>query len=230
MELKKTPRASLENKKLLYREIGLIIALAIVLGAFSWSTREKQASGLAEDTRVAVEEEDIPITEQNETPPPEAIKEPVMTEELEIVDNDIKVTTEFISADDNTAKIEIKPYIEAKPVEEEAEEEEIIPFTFVEEKPTFQGGDANTFTKWVYSKIVYPEIAKENGVQGRVTIQFTIDTDGSVKDARVVRGVDSSIDKEALRVINSSPKWKPGRQRNKNVKVKYTFPIVFQLR
>lgn len=63
MELKKTPRASLENKKLLYREIGLIIALAIVLGAFSWSTREKQASGLAEDTRVAVEEEDIPITE-----------------------------------------------------------------------------------------------------------------------------------------------------------------------
>lgn len=230
MELKKSKKANLENKKLLFREIGLVLALLFVLAAFEWSSTEKQDSGLAQDTRAVIEEEDVPITQEDNTPPPEAVKEPIITEELQIVDDDVKVTTEFISTDDNTAKVEIKPYIEAKPQEEESDEEEIIPFTIIEEKPSFNGKDANEFTKWVYSKIVYPEVAKENGVQGRVTLSFMIDTDGSVKNVKVLRGVDSSIDAEAVRVVKSSPKWKPGKQRNKNVKCSYTFPIVFQLR
>ena len=118
------------------------------------------------------------------------------------------------------------------PAGEEKKEEAVeeVPFAIVEQKPTFQNGDANQFTKWVFSRIVYPEIAKENGVQGRVTLQFTIDTDGSVKNVKVLRGVDSSLDKEAVRVVSSSPKWTPGKQRNKAVRVKYTFPVVFQLR
>ncbi|MBR4979946.1 MAG: energy transducer TonB, partial [Bacteroidales bacterium] len=135
-----------------------------------------------------------------------------------------------ISADDSNTKIDIKPYVEAKPVEEAEVEEEEIPFAIVEDKPLFQGKDANEFTKWVYSNIEYPEIAKENGIQGRVTVAFTIDKDGSVKDVKVLRGVDSSLDKEAVRVIQKSPKWSPGKQRGKAVKVKYTFPIIFQLR
>ena len=92
------------------------------------------------------------------------------------------------------------------------------------------GGDQNEFTKWVFKNIVYPEIAKENGVQGRVTLQFTVETDGRVSNVVVVRGVDSSLDKEAVRVVSSSPKWTPGKQRNKPVRVRFTFPVIFQLR
>lgn len=153
-----------------------------------------------------------------------------MTEELQIVENDVKVETEFISSDDSNQKIEIKSYIEAKPVEEAEEVEEEIPYAVVEEKPKFQDKDANEFTKWVYANLEYPEIAKENGIQGRVTVQFTIDKDGSVKNVKVLRGVDSSLDKAAVSVINKSPKWSPGKMRGRPTKVSYTFPIIFQLR
>ena len=109
-------------------------------------------------------------------------------------------------------------------------EPEKIPFAMVEQKPTFQGGDANSFSKWVFSQITYPEIAKKNGVQGRVTLQFTIDTTGSVTDIKVLRGVDSSVDNEAVRVLSMSPKWEPGRMKGKPVNVVYTFPVVFSMK
>ena len=231
MEIKKSPKANLENKKFLFTEIGLIVALLMVLGAFEWSTTEgTDLASLGDETAVAVEEEQVPITQEEQLPPPEVPKEPVMSDIIDIVDDDIKVEDNFLlsTEDDASLGVEIKDYVVEQ--EEEVVEEEEVPFAIVEQKPTFQGGDANTFTKWVFSKIVYPEIAKENGVQGRVTLQFTIETDGSVKNVKVLRGVDSSLDKEAVRVVSSSPKWSPGMQRNKPVKVKYTFPVVFQLR
>ena len=229
MEIKKSPKANLENKKFLFMEIGLIAALLAVLGAFEWSTTETSVSILEEETAVVIEEEQVPITQEEQLPPPEVPKEPVMSDIIDIVDDDIKVDDVIISTeDDKNLGVEIKEYIVEQEEEEVVEEE--VPFAIVEQKPTFQGGDANTFTRWVFSKIVYPEIAKENGVQGRVTLQFTIETDGSVKNVKVLRGVDSSLDKEAVRVVSSSPKWAPGMQRNKPVRVKYTFPVVFQLR
>ena len=230
MEIKKSPKANLENKKFLFMEIGLIAALLMVLGAFEWSTTETTVSILEEETAVVIEEEQVPITQEEQLPPPEVPKEPVMSDIIDIVDDDIKVEDNFLisTEDDASLGVEIKDYVVEQEEEEEVEEE--VPFAIVEQKPTFQGGDANTFTKWVFSKIVYPEIAKENGVQGRVTLQFTIETDGSVKNVKVLRGVDSSLDKEAVRVVSSSPKWSPCMQRNKPVKVKYTFPVVFQLR
>ena len=230
MEIKKSNKASLENKKVLFREIGMIAALAIVLGAFEWSSTDKTVDTLTSGPAVITEEEQVPITQDTPPPPPEQIKEPVMTEELQIVENDVKVETEFISSDDSNQKIEIKSYIEAKPVEEAEEVEEEIPYAVVEEKPKFQDKDANEFTKWVYANLEYPEIAKENGIQGRVTVQFTIDKDGSVKNVKVLRGVDSSLDKAAVSVINKSPKWSPGKMRGRPTKVSYTFPIIFQLR
>ena len=143
---------------------------------------------------------------------------------LEIkVDDDMFMNLE----DDANSGVEIMDYVE---VEEEAVEEEAIPFQLVEEKPSFQGGDANQFSKWVNSRLVYPEIAKENGVQGRVTLQFTVEKDGSVTKVKVLRGVDPSLDKEAVRVVSMSPKWKPGKQRDRAVPVTYTFPVIFQLR
>ena len=231
MEIKKSPKANLENKKFMFMEIGLIVALLMVLGAFEWSTTETSVSILEEEVAVVIEEEQVPITQEEQLPPPEVPKEPVMSDVIDIVDDDIKVEDNFLisTEDDKSLGVEIKDYV-VEQQEEEVVEEEEIPFAIVEQKPTFQGKDPNHFTKWVFSKIVYPEIAKENGVQGRVTLQFTIDVDGSVKHVKVLRGVDSSLDKEAVRVVSSSPKWQPGMQRNKPVKVKYTFPVVFQLR
>ena len=107
---------------------------------------------------------------------------------------------------------------------------EPIPFQLVEEKPSFQGGDINQFLKWVRENQIYPEIAKENGIQGRVTVRATINTDGSLTDIMVVRGVDPSLDKEAIRVVSQSPKWKPGKQGGKAVPVTYNFPVTFQIR
>ena len=230
MEVKKTPKADLENKKLLFREIGLIVTLLVVLASFEYKTYEKNVSTLADNNAVIIEEEMIPITNETPPPPPEMPKIPVVSDDIIIVDDDVEITTELIinTEDDKNLGVEIREYVQGR--EEEVIEEEDIPFVMVEEKPKFMGGDENTFTKWVAERLVYPEIAKENSVQGRVILQFLVGTDGSVSDVKVVRGVDASLDKEAARVVASSPKWKPGKQRNKPVKVRYTFPVIFQLR
>jgi len=154
----------------------------------------------------------------------------LLSDVIDIVDDNIEVKDDIIfnTEDDKSLGVEIMDY--KADVGEEVVEEEAIPFALVEEKPTFMGGDANTFSKWVNGKLVYPEIAKENGVQGRVTLQFTVNVDGSVSNVVVLRGVDSSLDKEAVRIVSSSPKWKPGKQRERPVKVTYTFPVIFQLR
>ena len=230
MEIKKSKKASLENKRLLFTEIGLIVALLAVWGAFSYSTRDKKVSDLLDVNQDVEVEEMVPITEDTPPPPPEAPKIPILSDQIDIVDDDIKVDDDmFMNLEDNANMgVEIQDYVEQ--VEEEHVEEEAIPFQLVEKKPTFQGGDANDFSKWVNSKLVYPEIAKENGVQGRVVLQFTVNPDGSVSGVKVLRGVDASLDKEAVRVVSSSPKWEPGRQRDRAVKVTYTFPVIFQLR
>jgi TonB family protein len=144
--------------------------------------------------------------------------------ELMVIDED-----EFIIEDEDF-EIGILEDVEEEYVEEVYEEEEAIPFQLVEEKPSFQGGDANTFSKWVNERLVYPEIAKENGVQGRVILSFTVEKDGSITKVRVLRPVDPSLDQEAIRLVSSSPKWKPGKQRGMVVPVTYTFPVIFQIR
>ena len=229
MEIKKTPKADLENRRSLYTEIGLVVALLVVWGAFSHSTKEKAVASLGKDTQVVEVEDMVPITQETPPPPPETPKIPVLSDQIDIVEDDIKVDDNFMSLeDDANLGVEIMDYVEE--VKEEVVEEEAIPFQLVEEKPSFNGGDANEFSKWVNSKLQYPEIAKENGVQGRVTLQFTVNPDGSVSNVKVLRGVDSSLDKEAVRVVSMSPKWKPGKQRDRAVKVTYTFPVIFQLR
>jgi len=182
------------------------------------------------DIQQIIEEEQIPVTMETPPPPPEMPKAPVLSDAIEIVDDDIVIEEDlFIETEDDASfAVEIRDYIDYQ--EEEAVEEEEIPLAIVEEKPSFMGGDENTFTKWVHERIIYPEIAKENGVQGRVVLSFIVDADGYVKNVTVLRGVDPSIDKEAVRVVSSSPRWKPGRQRDRNVRVRYHFPLNFQLR
>lgn len=230
MEVKKSEKANLEKMKFLFIELGLVISLALVYGAFEWTTRETQVSTLEADNQVVEVEEMIPITQETPPPPPEIPKIPVLSDQIDIVDDEIKVDDDlFVNLEDDASLgVEIMDYQEA--VEEEVVEEEAIPFQLVEEKPSFMGGDANNFSKWVNQRLVYPEIAKENGVSGRVTLQFTVEKDGSVTKVKVLRGVDPSLDKEAVRVVSQSPKWAPGKQRDRAVPVTYTFPVIFQLR
>lgn len=231
MEVKKSEKASLENKKLLFLEIGLIVSLLIVYMAFEWTSSEKQTVEALQETPQLVEtEEMVPITQETPPPPPSAPAVPVLADQIDIVDDEIQVDDDlFLNLEDQADMgVQIMDYVET--VEEEEVEEEAIPFMLVEEKPSFMGGDANAFSKWVNERLVYPEIAKENGVQGRVTLQFTVNTDGTVSNVKVLRGVDPSLDKEAVRVVSMSPKWEPGKQRDRAVKVTYTFPVIFQLR
>ena len=230
MEEKKSKKANLENKKLLFIEVGLCFSLFVTLAAFQWGTRDANVSVLEEETQMIEEEEIIPITQETPPPPPETPKIPVLSDQIDIIDDDIKVDDDLFMnlEDDANLGVEIGDYIEE--VQEEVIEEEAIPFQLVETRPSFNGGDANEFSKWVNSRLEYPEIAKENGVQGRVTLQFTVETDGSVTNVKVVRGVDPSLDKEAVKVVSSSPKWTPGKQRDRAVRVTYTFPVIFQLR
>ena len=231
MEVKKSPKASLENKRFLFTEIGFVIALLAVLFAFDYSSKEKKVATLETETAAVEVEDMIPITQETPPPPEAAPKIPILSDQIDVVDDNIKIDDNLFQnlEDDANSGVEIMDYIESAP-EEETIEEEAIPFQLVEEKPSFNGGDANEFSKWVNSRLVYPEIAKENGVQGRVTLQFTVNADGSVSNVKVLRGVDSSLDKEAVRVVSSSPKWKPGKQRDRAVKATYTFPVIFQLR
>ena len=107
---------------------------------------------------------------------------------------------------------------------------ESVPFSVIEKKPTFNGGDASEFSKWVNAHLTYPEEAKQKELQGRITLSFKVCADGKVRDVRVLRGVDPLLDAEALRVISASPDWGPGEQDGKAVDVTYTFPVIFQLR
>lgn len=230
MEVKKSEKASLKNKRLLFVEIGFVAALGLVLLAFEWSTKDRATSTLDAGNQEIIEDEMVPITQETPPPPPETPKIPLMSDQIDIVDDDIKVDDNFLNLEDDAGiGVEIADYVEA--VGEEHVEEEAIPYQLVTEKPKFNGKDPSTeFSKWVNERLVYPDVARENGVQGRVMLQFTINTDGSLTNVRVVRGVDPSLDKEAVRIVSSSPKWTPGKQRDRAVRVSYTFPIIFQLR
>ena len=124
---------------------------------------------------------------------------------------------------------EIKGTAEEAAAKALAEAAGAIPFGSVEEKPTFNGGDANDFAKWVNQNIQYPTVAQEKGVEGRVVLGFVVDENGQVKDVKVLKGVDPALDAEAVRVVSASPKWAAGKQNGQAAKVSYTFPVVFKL-
>ena len=109
-------------------------------------------------------------------------------------------------------------------------DEEWVSFADLDVKPQFRGGDANGFSAWVNSRLTYPATAKKNGIQGTVTLQFTIETNGKVTNVEVIRGVEESLDKEAVRVVSKSPRWKPGYLNGKPVRVTYTYSVIFRLR
>lgn len=227
MEIKKSPKADLENKKMMAVLIGLVMALGIMYIAFEWSQNEITVYEEALQGPVEIDEEMVEVTFREETPPPPPPPQPetVLSDIIDIQENDAEVeTTDFNSEDEADARVEIQAPI-APP--EEEEEEQVIHIR-VEKMPEFPGGQ-EALNRYLVRNIKYPLLAQENGIQGRVVCQFVVNSDGSIVDISVVRGVEESLDKEAIRVIKSMPKWTPGRQGGKSVRVKYTLPIRFKL-
>lgn len=224
METKKTPKADLETKKTVFTEVGLVVALALILFAFNYKSYDKSE---VTDFQVRVDdtpEEIIPITKQEVKPPPQA--PPPQVTVINIVNDDVEVETDIdidVEADQET---EIQDYVPVVKEEEEVVEMEI--FTVVESMPGYPGGDA-TRMQFLQENIKYPQMARESGIQGTVYVTFVVETDGRVTDVRVLRGIGGGCDEEAIRVIQLMPKWVPGKQRGKPVRVQFNMPIKFTL-
>ncbi|WP_018108295.1 energy transducer TonB [Bacteroides propionicifaciens] len=230
MEVKKSPKANLEPRKLTWQLLGFVMVLAFLFVAFEWSRRDVKIDTSQAVRDIAFEEEIMPITEQLELPPPPPPAEvPTQVPEiLNVVEDDEEVADVKIQSDEDLGqKVEIKTYVAPTIIEKGPQEDEI--FMVVEDMPEPPGGIAELM-KFLGKNIKYPTIAQENGIQGRVVVEFVVNRDGSIVDPKVVRGVDPSLDKEAVRVIMSMPKWKPGKQGGKTVRVKYTVPVTFRLK
>ena len=224
MHIKKSEKASLEKDKLVYVLMGLVFTLSLVFVALEWTEKEVKVHTVVEETVWNDEELDIQQTSQ-ETPPPPPPPAVQEVEVLNVVEDNVETETIEVTTEETEQEVVIAAPVEA-PVEEE--EEEVV-FVVVEKMPEFSGGQQALF-KFLSENVKYPVIAQENGIQGKVICQFTVNKDGSIVDVQVVRsGGDPSLDKEAVRVIKSMPKWKPGQQRGKPVRVKYTVPVNFKL-
>ena len=225
MEIKKNPEVDVQNKRTLLFEIGFALALLAVIGAFLYTPKEYRIEQVEQVAEV-VEEEITEITRQDQKPPepPKRTEITVITDVLSIVTNDEKISTNVDFAE-FAEDVEI---IQQVAVEEEVIEDD-QPFVKVEEMPSFQGGDITKFRNWVQSKVRYPQIAQENNISGRVFLMFVVERDGTLTNIQVLQTPDSSLSDEAIRVLKTSPKWKPGKQRNQTVRVKYTLPIDFRI-
>lgn len=229
MEVKKSPSADLKEWKRIFLLIGLALSLGAVCFAFLWTPEEYKVEALDLE-RAIIEEEEIPITREEIKPPApqqQKVEVKVFSEILDVVTNDTKVETDM-SFDDFADGLDFDVnYVVAE------DEEEIIedaPLIKAEVMPTFQGGELNTFRQWVQKQLRYPQIALENNITGRVTLQFVIEKDGRLTGIKVLASPDASLSEEAIRVVQSSPKWTPGKQRNQPVRVSFTLPVMFQLR
>jgi len=223
MEAKKNPKADLSKKTTLFLNIGLVISLSLVIMAFEWKFYDD--GELMDLGQVADEFEDvmeIPPTEQPPPPPPkiqqpeiiEVPDEEEIEEEIE-VDLDVEITEETV----------VEEIVFDEPVEEEVAEEI---FTIVEDQPTPKGGMA-AFYEYVGKKLKYPAQARRMGIEGKVFVEFVVDKDGSITDVKAIKGIGAGCDEEATRVIQNAPKWNPGKQRGRPVKVRMILPITFKL-
>ena len=226
MQVKKSEKASLEGDKLVYVLMGFVFVLSLCYVALEWTEKEVTKYDVTDTEFLFEEEVEIQQTSQD-TPPPPPPPQVQEVEVLNVVEDDKEVESiEVNSEDDKEIEVIIEPPVE--PIDDKEVEDEVV-FVVVETMPEFPGGQQALF-KYLSENVKYPVIAQENGIQGRVICQFVVNRDGSIVDVEVVRsGGDPSLDKEAIRVIKSMPNWKPGKQRGKAVRVKYTVPVNFKL-
>ncbi|MBQ2778467.1 MAG: energy transducer TonB [Bacteroidaceae bacterium] len=228
MEVKKSPEANLEKNKTSWLLIGYVLVLAILFVAFEWTATEKKHTGEIIQQGILLEEEImVPITlpEKKVVPPPPQAKQ--ITEILEIVEDDAEIEeSEIMSVEDQGEIVEINEDVNI--VVEEMPEEETI-YQVVEQQPEFPGG-MQALMKYLRDNINYPRISRDNNSQGKTYVNFVVNTDGSIQDVEVMKSSgDVYLDKEAVRVVKTMPKWNPGKQAGKAVRVRFTLPVVFRL-
>ena len=223
MEEKKSPKANLENKKLMFIQIGLIISLILAWVVFEIKSYDKRELADIGRTVEVVEEEMVEFTKQEQKPQP--VEVPKQTTQIQVVEDDVEVDDVEINAEVDQNEV-IEEYVAPEVEEEEVVEAEI--FTIVEEMPEFPGG-MQKLADYLAKNIKYPQMARESGIQGRVFVNFVIETDGSVSKVNGMRSLGGGCDEEAMRVVKAMPKWKPGKQRGKPVRVSYILPVNFKL-
>ena len=226
MEIKKSPKANLDNKKLTFTLVGLVIALFIVWRVFEHRSYDKQTVDTFARQVEVIEEEMVEITKQEQPKPQIQAPKPQVTQ-IQVVDNEAEVEDIELNAEVDQNEI-IEEYVYEAP---EIEDEEIVEeevFLSVEENPEFPGGPAKLL-EYVQKNLKYPMMARESDIQGKVFVGFVVEKDGSISNVKVLRGIGGGCDEEAVRVVQSLPKFKPGKQRGNPVRVAYTLPIVFRL-
>lgn len=227
MEIKKSPKADLESKKLTFTLIGLVVSLFVIWRVFEYKSYDKQTFDDLQRTVEVMEEEMVEITkqEQPKVQPPQP--KPQVTQ-IQVVEDDVEVEDDIdINAEVDQDEV-IEEYDFTPP---EIEEEEIVEaeiFKVVEEMPEFPGGSAKMM-EYIQKNIKYPMMARESDIQGRVFVNFVVEPDGSITNVAVLRGIGGGCDEEAVRVVNSMPNWKPGKQRGSAVRCSFTVPIIFKL-
>ena len=227
MEIKKSPKADLESKKLTFTLIGLVVSLFIIWRVFEYKSYDKQIVDDLQKTVEVIEEEMVEITKQEQPKPQPPAPKPQVTQ-IEIVDNEEEIEEE-IEIDAEVSQDEVLEEYDFTPPE--IEEEEIVEaeiFKVVEEMPEFPGGAAKMM-EFIQKNIKYPMMARESDIQGRVFVNFVVEPDGTITNVTVMRGIGGGCDEEALRVVQSMPNWKPGKQRGSAVRCSFTVPIIFKL-
>lgn len=223
MELKKNPRADLRQYAGLFFEAGLVVALSAVLASFNYTNHELNRMVFSGIDNIDFEDVLIPVTHPKEIAPPPA--PPKVAEVITIIESESDLEEDLViddvEATQETAVVSIDRSDEVEDTEEEI-------FMTAEVQPSFPGGVAALY-KFISDNVKYPSAAKDNNVTGKVVVRFVVNQKGNIENAYVFRSIDPLLDREAIRVVESLPKWNPGTQRGKAVKVWFTLPINFQL-
>jgi len=215
----------------------IIIATAIITPYLNAKAAENRAKRAERQVEIKMENLDQPNETVAPPPPPppppaDVVQQakyvpPVVVDSVKPEEN-----VQLMTADEAQIEVQDQEVVEiVEEVKEEVQEEdpEATPFVVVEEMPMFPGGDAELL-KYIAEHTQYPEIAKENNIQGRVIVRFCVTSKGGVSQVSILKGVDPELDAEAIRVVNSLPAFKPGKQGGKPVPVWYMVPITFTLK
>lgn len=230
MEEKKNPKVNLESRKTTYVLTGLVASMSILFVGLEWATTERYANRALVRLDDFTDDEEIVMTVQSNVTPPPPPPAPDVITDFTVQDDEFEiepVEIESMEMDDDYMVEIFDPSKNGEPVEEEEADPQEI-HVVVEQQPEFPGGEA-ALMKFIQKTLKYPAFAVENNIQGRVTLSFVVEKDGSIADIQVMRSPAEELSKEGTRIVSSMPKWKPGRQHGKPVRVKYVLPITFRL-